>query len=287
MPHRILVPLDGSELAEHAVPWADELAAALQANVELLEVLPLTVDWAEQQTDRPGPATDDLQRARGLVTKAAHVEGISLHGSPAPVIVARAQASGATLVVLSSHGRSGLARAVMGSVAADVLRDSSVPVVIVPAETDAVPSAPRRVLVPLDISEYARTVLDWVGPLARELGWTLILCAVADLPPQPLVVQGAAIPLPTGHIHTPVEMATYLEGVAAGLQAQGFNTEIQVLLGEPGPAIAEKAVEWQAGLIAMSTHGRHGIERWALGSITEEVIQNARLPVLAFHPSED
>jgi nucleotide-binding universal stress UspA family protein len=112
------------------------------------------------------------------------------------------------------------------------------------------------------------------------------LCSVADLPPQAIPIQGAAITLPTGPVHTPVDMATYLEELSRGLQADGFVVEIQVAMGDPAPAIARIATEARAGLIAMSTHGRHGLARWALGSITESVIQQAPVPVLALHPAE-
>jgi nucleotide-binding universal stress UspA family protein len=81
-------------------------------------------------------------------------------------------------------------------------------------------------------------------------------------------------------------MTTYLEGLAGDLEWDGFTVEVEVAIGDPAAAIAHTATEARAGLIAMSTHGRQGLARWALGSITEAVIQQATLPVMALHPPE-
>src|SRR5438045_6818617 len=93
MPHRILVPLDDSELAERAVPYADELAAALGAEVELLEVLPPTGE-PEEESHALYLQIEALQRAGALVPRATKTESIVLRGAPAEVIVARAEEIG-------------------------------------------------------------------------------------------------------------------------------------------------------------------------------------------------
>jgi nucleotide-binding universal stress UspA family protein len=287
MPHRILLPLDGSDLAERAVGWADVLAGALDADIEMLEVLPLLPEWEGPPPDITGPESEAIQQARRLLSGSTRASGLTLRGQPGETIADRAESTGATLVVMSSHGRSGLGRAVLGSVASDVLRDSRIPVLIVPAAADLEPRVPTTALFPLDDSAYARTVLDWSRPMIDALGTSIILYGVADLPPQAIAVQGAAIPLPSGPVVTPVALTSYLEGIAGELRGAGRVVEVQVGVGDPAAAIGDAADDAGVDLIVMSTHGRHGLARWALGSITEAVIQRAGVPVLACHPAED
>src|SRR5213079_1828263 len=97
-----------------------------------------------------------LQRAGALVPRATKTESIVLRGAPAEVIVARAEATSASLIAMASHGRGGIARAALGSVASDVVRHSTVPVMVVPPGASADSPIPGRVLVPLDESEHAR-----------------------------------------------------------------------------------------------------------------------------------
>src|SRR4051812_33366674 len=107
MAHRILVPVDGSEFAERVVPFADELAVALGADLELLEVLPPAGEPGEESHPLY-LQVEALQRARALVRPGTNVESIVLHGAPADVIAARAEAIEATLIAMASHGRSGI-----------------------------------------------------------------------------------------------------------------------------------------------------------------------------------
>lgn len=308
MTYRVLVPLDGSNLAERAIPWADELAGALQADVELLRVVPhdlrsealaaevefnrrITSSAAGQEIApmdlveaEESEARRALSRARGRFRRARVVEATVLHGSASEQIVSRAQIGGATLVAMASHGRSGLARALMGSVAEAVIRRSGVPVLVIRANLLMPPHLPRRVLVPLDTSVLAEAALHHVVPLARELKWTLVLCSVVDPPAQTLPVQGAAIPLGWAPQLAPADFESYLDRVAGDLRSRGLEVEVQIAAGDRAEAIMRSANETQCRLIAMSTHGRHGLGRWALGSVTDAVIQHAEVPVLAVRP---
>lgn len=308
MTYRILVPLDGSELAERAIPWADELAGGLQASVELLRVVPHDIRWeaaeAEVQLNRrlmSAPETPmgvyrrlveeekveaglALSRARGRFSRAKEVGTTVLSGWPADMIVARAQITDATLVAMASHGRGGVPRAVLGSVASAVIRRSGVPVLAIRADLLMPPHLPKRVLVPLDTSDLARAVLEHVVPLARQLDWTLVLYSVTDIPPQTIPIQGAAIPLGRTPSHPPAEAMEYLDRVAGDLRSQGLTVEVEVGSGDRAAAIIEAAHHTRSGLVAMSTHGRHGLGRWALGSVTDAVLRHAEVPVLAVRP---
>ena len=136
----------------------------------------------------------------------------------------------------------------------------------------------------LDPSGEAETVLPPLAALGAGLGWTYVLCSVADSPPPVLPVQGAVIPLGSmERVDTPAEVTTYLERLADTLRKDGIQSEIRVGLGDAADVIVETAAESAVDLIAMSTHARRGVDRWVIGSVTEAVIAHARVPVLTVH----
>jgi nucleotide-binding universal stress UspA family protein len=305
---RILVPLDGSELAGQAIPWADHLATALEADVELLYVIDhglyAEAREAEIQFNRrlqrassvAAPAAaiqitrverearQVLSRARSEFQHAKRVDLTVSRGYAPEAIVAHAHASQAALIVMGSHGRSGLARTLLGSVAGHVIRESGTPIFLLGPNLQVPPQAPTRVLVPLDMSSLAEAALGRVLPLARELRWKVVLFSAAALPPEVLPIQGAAIPLGAMPEHVPADLADYLEGIKEELRKTGLDAEIRVGEGHPAGAILGAADAAHVGLIVMSTHGRGGIGRWVLGSVTEGVIHAATVPVLAVRP---
>jgi nucleotide-binding universal stress UspA family protein len=313
MAYRILVPLDGSDLADEVIPWVDELAPPLQADVELIRVLdldvtseaalgevafnerlatgaasqagPIAADALESDPREPD-ARADLTRARNRLKRAQTVELSVIDGSPAEAIVARAAGSGATLIAMASHGRTGVARTVLGSVAGDVLRQSPVPVLVIRRGLQTLPRAPRTVLVPLDMSDLAEAALLAIEPLARELQWQIVLVHALELPPPTLPVQGAAIPLGLPPSHSAEEAATYLDEMAARLKDAGLSATTRLGSGNAADALAAEATESGADLIAMSTHGRSGLGRWVLGSVTEAAINRAAVPVLVVGPHQ-
>ncbi len=311
MAYRILVPLDGSSVAEQVIPWADDLAAALDANVDLVRVVErdlsseaLASEVRFNQRLRSGATTESeapdvsvlraealeqearlaLSRSRSKFQRARRVDLSVLGGFAPEAIVSHAHRTDATLVAMASHGRTGLARTLLGSVAAGVVRDSGVPVLVVRRDLSMPPHLPDRVLIPLDMSDLAEAALRAVMPLARELGWKLVLFSAAELPAQTLPIQGAAVPLGLPPAHTPVELMDYLEQLASDLNGEGIDAEVEVGTGEPADAIVQAADRSQTGFIAMSTHGRNGIGRWLLGSVAEAVIHRANVPVLVVRP---
>lgn len=314
MPDLILVPLDGSALAERAVPWANHLAGALRARVELLHVLPLDTRlealeaevelnrrfmmpgrpeeaeverrFAEQLEAAMARARRVLDAVRGALPDAIDVETTVLRGDPAEVIVSHAAERGARMIIMATHAREGIARALLGSVAGAVLERSGIPVMLLNPTLETPPRVPRRVLVPLDGSPLADAVLPVVLPLAQELGSSLILFTVTVLPPPTLPVQGASIPLGPPLPYSPAEVAQHLETVAAEARSRGIAAEIAVGSGDRAESIVRAAVERECDLIAMSTHGRHGLGRWLVGSVTERVVRTSEVPVLAICPPE-
>ena len=310
MARRILVPLDGSELSEEVVPWADELGGTMDADVELVCVLErdaaseavlgevaLTERLSPSATTASPPNTSSIQlaaseqearlRLSGVRTRFQRVRNIELtvlHGDPASAVVRRVEEVDASVIAMATHGRTGLARTVLGSVGGEVLRRSSIPVLLVRHGLTMPAHSPERVLVPLDTSEVGAAALQAAQPLAQELRWRIILFHALDLPAPILQVQGAAIPLGLPPRDAPDEVLAYLEGLADDLERKGIDVEIRLGAGPAAEATALAAEETGAGMIAMSTHGRSGIARWVLGSVAEGVIARAHVPVLVLRP---
>ena len=310
MTRRILVPLDDSELSEEVVSWADELAGTMDADVELVRVLErdaaseavlgevaLTERLSASSTTASPPSTSSMQlaaseqearlalsRVRSRFQRVRNIDLTVLHGDPASAVVRRAEEIDASVIAMATHGRTGLARTVLGSVAGEVLRRSSIPVLLVRRGLTMPAHSPERVLVPLDTSEVGAAALQAAQPLAQELRWRIILFHALDLPAPILQVQGAAIPLGLPPRDAPGEVVAYLEGLADDLKRDGIDVEIRLGAGPAAEATVLAAEETGAGMIAMSTHGRSGIARWVLGSVAEGVIARTHVPVLVLRP---
>lgn len=281
MSWQILVPLDGSTLADSAIPWADLLGAALGARVTLIRlVTPSLVPSVTADQEEYILADAELTWARRSLAKRTirfqhdkPTDTIVLHGPAGELIAAHARA-GADLVVMASHGRTGLERALQGSVAATVIRESGVPVLVVgPGASEPPPRLQGRVVVPLDGSEDAARILPHVFPLARVLDWRLILFGA--------ITPGAAGV--TG-VDSWGSFLAYLDRTAAAARTDGVEAEIAIRSADPGPAIAAFASDAHADLIALSTHSRTGLDRWKFGSVAEYLIAHATRPVLIVHP---
>lgn len=286
----ILAPLDGTELANRAVPWAVAFGAALEADVELMRVLAdsdssLGPDrgarWTTLAEDASRQLTRIAERAPSGVRVGLHVA----QGSAAEAIVARASGRGASLIVMASHTRGELARAVVGSISGAVIRQSGLPVLVIQPGLPE-PWGISRVLVPVDGSDLSCSILPRVAELARRLHWTLVLFTVVPTPPPVLPIQGAAIPLGPQPQDLPSDTFEAVERLAADLRQQGIDAETKVAAGDRAQAIVDQVRESRCDLIAMSTHGRRGLGRWALGSVTDAVIRSANVPVLALRPAE-
>lgn len=295
MYQKILVPLDGSKLAERAIPWADELARTLGAEVTLLRVVGPNDIPDEVMAD--GVAYQLIETAthtaRGMLDLEAEQFGQVQpshreveYGEPGAAVVARAHVGEADLIVMTSRGRSGFERAALGSVADEVIRESHIPVLVIHDDTAVPPPLPTSILVPLDGSDLSAAVLPYVTPLARALGSKVILFWQVDLPQQGLPFQGAVIPLDfvasLGH----PDFTKYLEDTVADLTREGIDAEPRIWFGSRAQSIVDFANQEHIGLIAMSTHGRKGIGRWLRGSVTDYVLTHAVAPVLTVRPGQ-
>jgi len=286
MYNKILVPLDGSKLAEQVLPYVQLLGGACGANITLLRVtdpdarLPFTVRQS---------ASDYLKYTAASVKPLA-VESLEKIGKPAEVIVDVAKGDADCLIAMATHGMTGLRRWFLGSVASKVVQTAVNPILLIratPEPASAEPVALKRVIVPLDGSGLAEFILPYVRVLARALKLDLQLMRTYGLPPDAYVVADGVIAQGPAQYRKELheESEKYLDGKVAGLRADGFaNVTATVIEGDAANELVDLAANSPQSLIAMSTHGRSGLGRWALGSVAEKVVQHSRAPVLLIRP---
>jgi len=290
MVERILLPLDGSPFGERALPYALRLASATGARLILMHGhAPLVI---AKEPDFDVQAFARRLRDGQVVVPYTATAGIEIEAVTHDVYMDKVAdgicetivAQGADLVVMSTHGHGGLGRWLYGSVADQVIRQSPVPLVLVPVTCDHIweRSAALRIMVPLDGSTFAEEVLDPVGKLASALKAELLLVGAAG----PLEY-GYADGVPftrSGFDAALKETNEYLEGVAARLRAAGQRVTVDAQTGQAGPVIDGIARRRHVDLIAMATHGRSGMARAALGSVATEMLHRSTVPLLLWHP---
>lgn len=288
----ILVPLDGSAIAERALPFAQMLARHGGGRLILVRAAlakPYAVD-----AERPDSA-ELIRWAREYLVEVANrvdpevpTETAVLYGEAADVILSVCRAEQADLLVMSSHGESGISRWVAGTVADRVLRSAEVPVLLVPAGCVERWADERafRVLVPLDGSNLAEAALQPATEFARVLNAELLLLQVTDPFLTAAGDQGTLIARAGELLNRQPEAEEYLDGVARAVLDEGIAVARQVRSGPVGLAIAAFAREQHADLIAMTPHGSGGASRLVLGRAATTVLQSAEVPVLLVRPRE-
>ena len=296
----ILVPLDGSDFAEHALPVALGIAHRSGATVHVASVhVPpppdpdLSAEWDEEVREAQREYMERVgQRLRAQDGVRADVA--LLEGAPGDALSRHGSDVGADLVVMTTHGRTGLSRLWFGSVANDVVRHGSLPTLLVrPGAHPAEVGARHRfahVLVPLDGSERAAEVLPFAMGLSALDGARMTLLQVVVPPVMPIHPYSFAVPsaavdadVLTAHVQNARERLTAL---AERLRARGLHVECIVRTHDrPAEAILTYVAESGADLVAMTTHGR-GLSRLVTGSIADKVLRGARTPVLLYRTEE-
>jgi nucleotide-binding universal stress UspA family protein len=186
---------------------------------------------------------------------------------------------GADLIVMSTHGESGIKRLLFGSNAERVVQYSSCPVLVVHAkETREVPLHIRRILVPTDFSEAGAEALRFAISFAQQFNASLVLFHAVALPPQPLRYAPLPIEPQVEQLRSAAE--DEMRKLAASIDFDGVAYETAIAVGYPGETIADYAERHGMDLILMSTLGRSGLLHVLIGSVAEHVVWHARTPVL-------
>jgi nucleotide-binding universal stress UspA family protein len=299
----ILVPLDGSALAEEALPLAARIARAAGGKLRLALVhqppappidtftakMFTSIELASRKAERAYlRARQAKLREEGLRLSSA----VTLAGAVGPTLAEYVRELGVDLVVMATHGRGGVQRAWLGSVADYLVRHLEVPVVLVrPAEKGAAPTRGAengQILVPLDGSALAEEALQPAAALARA--WDAELTLLQVVTPAPTLLD-PALSLPSSYdadftASWRDAAQDYLDDVVERLRGEGLRASGVAVIGRTAvDTIIEVARPERVTLVAIATHGRGGLRRLALGSVADKLIRSADVPVLVQRPS--
>ena len=296
---QIMVPLDGSEFSEQALACAYALAGRTGARLHLVKVQtpePLTAEafFFNVQAE-PAARIGDLSY---LDTTRIDAQGRNisvvtalLRGRVVDALATYCVEQDIDFVIMTTHGRGGLSRAWLGSVADELIRRINIPLMLLRPSPKATMCGASfdldHILIPLDRSEESERAIEPALALGRLTGAHYTLLEV--LPPLTLVPMPEAAPIAmqqTEHDELRARATAYLNTVADRLRAQGHQVDTAVVI-EPQCAagILEQAVSTDASLIAMATHGRSGFQRLALGSVADKVLRGTTVPLLLLRPS--
>lgn len=276
---KILVPLDGSEESKSVLPYIRALSARYGSEADILGV---GIGSKKRRVNRLLEeyiyrVTNDLNQ------DSVKAKPIIMYGRPAEQILMYAEENGIDLIIMATHGRSGIARWWLGSVAETVVNEARTPVCLVPNiiyekkklfNTASI----NTILLPLDGSNIGESALPHAEALAMKIGSSVSLIHVI---PSPEALEVNVIGLDFTRLNKAMHDSgeNYLKDVAERIGKKGIKTNYKVVTGDPANMIVEYAAEIKADLIAMSTHGRSGIARWVLGSVADKILHEASMPV--------
>ncbi len=293
---RILIPLDGSEVAERSLDPAQRIARAYGSEVFLLRAPELEtmfipapdafggygLQWPDQALERSREESADyLEEMAGQnALHELNLQRLLVEGDPAAVIVDTAAHEEVDLIVMSTHGYSGITRWVLGSVTEKVLRSATCPVLVIRGEP-----ALEKALLTLDGSEHAERALLAGLSVAAALGAQVtLLRAIAPIPERSAIfdqLESLERGLGTRMQHeAQAEAEAYLDRLVVRERRPGLTLRAAVTREPAAPSILEYAGIYGIDLIMMATHGRTGMQRWVYGSVTEKVLRDGSCSML-------
>jgi len=278
----ILVPLDGSPLAERALPFASSLVSAVSGRLIIAHVQPPLPTRGALEYDPP--AVVDALREAGLCADLRVYR--AWPDEVADALLEGAKEEEADLVTMSTHGRGGLTRWVLGSIADTVVRRATLPVLLVPprCEADWTDRRPEQILVSLDGSPLAEEVIEPATWLAEQTGAELLLVRALSPMLHARYHHGRFV-LSSADFAEREDAWHYLDDLAHRIRAAGHRVSIWVIEGSPAAAISNAARSEDMDLIAMTTHGRGGLGRVLMGSVADAVLRRSTVPVMLIRSS--
>ena len=262
---KILIPLDDSNLSTHSVPLAGHLAARFQAETVLMRVMSYhgipveKIDALREQAERE-LMSESLKLPEELPGRVWLADG-----EPSEAILKYAAEEEVDLIVMNSHGRSGVSRFLLGSVTEKVARHADCPVFVTRGEPL---SQLQRLLVPLDGSRLAENALRVACELLDEGGELLMLRALENEDERD-------------------NAELYLNTLGGQFVNRGLHCRRIVSVGEPAEAILAAVDDKEADAVVMSTHGRTGMGRFFFGSVAEKVLRHSHKPTLLLRPQRE
>jgi nucleotide-binding universal stress UspA family protein len=292
---KMVVLLDGSELAEVVFDYARELSGRVHIDLELLHVcrpqevsqLPMRRAYMERMAEELCAGAEEIRAkySKGSIAQCVRARGHVAVGYPAEEIIKFIDENGIDLVMMSTHGSSGVRAWDLGEVANKVIHASKAPVWLVPTELRGeiiADSMPKRLLVvPVSGSKDSTVAISHATEIITRRGADaeLVLLHVVDpySVTSSITLTRAALDRLNKEI---ARMKKYLEGVAEPLRDSGLTVRTEVLSGEPAEMIIEYLKTHPTQLLVMATRGRRGFSRMVFGSVTESVIHMVKLTPL-------
>lgn len=297
----VLIPLDGSLLAEAVLPAAAAVARALQAEVKLLHAIepraPAMVHGHRHLRDADEAEAYLREVARRPVFQ-GQVVAVHVHlptaTDVADAIVDHAREFGADLVALSTHGRGGLREALFGSIALQALQRGTTPILLVrPSEPgSASPFVCRKILVPLDGTPGHEAALPVASTLARAweaaVHLELIVPTVGTLS-GPQAATGVLLPTATRHVLdlAAADAERYVDRLAAALAAESLPTSRHVGRGDPATCLTDAAAAVTADLVVLATHAKGALDAFWSGSLTPKAMAALHRPILLVRAADE
>ena len=291
---RILVPLDGSHLAETALPAAAFLAGQFQSNVTLIHLVEHNAPPAvhsERHLTKPVEAQDYLEQVArrafaSSATVASHVHTAEV-SDVARSLVEHAAELQADLIVMCTHGRGGLRGWLFGSIAQQVVSLGTTPVLLIRPTSagEAPPFAGRLILVPLDGNPVHEVGLPFARELALASGGALhlimVIRSISSLKSEEAAT-ARLMPLATNALLELSEKQAeqYLKEHIAQLRAAGLTVTAEAARGDPAPYLRTAAQRTDTDLIVLATHGKLGLEALWSGSVAPRLLGHSTAPLL-------
>jgi nucleotide-binding universal stress UspA family protein len=288
----VVVPLDGSELSERAVPYAVAVAEATRSRLLLLTI------WEQGEQALITDLSEDFFKqgeehyqgylagvAKKVAAEGVEVETDVLLGDPTEEILRAIEHHDARFLVMATHGRSGLSRWHYGSVASKLAREAPVPTMVVGPkllQDGAGPGPISHILVPLDGSPLAESALRPALELAEQTGASLLLAQVLRWANQAYTFGVPDIDITRIDRELTEAAEEYLARVRDGLQTER-TVRLSVLRGLPADALIDLVEGENIDLVVIASHSRSGVARAMLGSVADRLLQGAA-PVLLIRP---
>ncbi len=311
----LLVPLDGSNLAEDVFPYAREIAGRMDLDLVFLnvcnpfekELLPMRQSYVDKMADMVWHQIREIRTVTGTLISIKTREALAkvVIGDPGEEILRYAGENPIGIILMATHGASGVRRWAIGSVAYKVLHASQIPVLLIrsgiPEETVYDQWPQRTILVPLDGSRLAESALPLAEQLAKERDIQNTRIVLVNVCKPDLLPQGSYYMNPDYPPTTPLQYEDYvkqetaktkdasrqyLERITQKIKLEGIKIKTEVLAGDAAEEIIKYANSHPFQVIVMTSHGHSGFKHLVLGSVAEKVVLETHTPVLIVKPEE-
>lgn len=295
---RILCPIDFSACSDQALHTAVDLAKRFGASLELLHVIqsstyvmPLMpmggppLDYLRDLPERMRKQLDQLRDR--VVPEHAQVSSSVREGVIHTEIIQRAKETSSDLIVIGTHGHTGITHVLLGSVAERVVRLADCAVLTVGPDqkgaSDANAAGSKKIVCPIDFSAPSMYALDHAVTFARATGAELHITHVVPLLAY-AIASKEPVDDPGFEARIRKDVGERLQALKTKLADATLKVEVSTVDGVPYEGIQRVATEQKATMIVIGTHGHTGLDRFLLGSVAEKVVRTARVPVLAVRP---